>query len=484
MQPTPDAHDDAHKRKLPQMTLLTWSMLIVGAFCLLYSFCVEPVSITLPPNALFEPYQGFVARLPGVLIVTGVALVVGAGVLAFLPASGWAGLAVLLLIGLVIRLAFAFGFFGTADMRFYLKWARYIGQQGLWNNLYTHIARIAWGPLPVFMMGFFGWVADLTGIPLYGLVALPPILSDLGIGFMVYLIAEREHLSPQKKLAASALYLLSPISILVSAYHPQFGAVYILPAIIAYYLFAYRDRYRWAGLILGFGISMVIFPVLFIPAFLAKLGTWRKRIVFLIMAGIMPALFFAPYLLTDFTSVYQKVFRYNSEFGTWGSSFLLRLFVDHVWAGPGEGFVGYALAYGGHGLLLVLAIVGLVIFPHMKLHNALTLTVLISYMNPTGYSNQYIILLLPFVVLEFENKTAIWYTVLGSVYGLTAYMGNYYYPEFILNLYPVWPRPSYLLSLPVWAFCGWELCRRLWPYLRNLFHNGRPAHEQARVGEA
>jgi hypothetical protein len=480
MQATLKKHVENARHAIQEVSPLVWLMLAAGILCLLYSLRVEPVVEDILDISQFEAFQGHVAPLPAILIITGAVLVIGAGTLALLRDRGWPGLFVLLLAGLIIRFTFAFGFFGTADMKYYAHWARVIERDGVWMNFYSRQLS-NWGPLPILTMALWDWVANRTGIPFYGLAATLPILSDLGIGAMIYVIAGEEGLPTGKRWAASALYLLNPISILVSGMHPQFGAVYILPVIVAFYLLVYRNRYMWAGIVLGMGISVVIFPVLFLPAFLAHLDSWRKRAIFLVMIGIPPGVVFAPYLITDFPSVYQMVFKYGSEFGTWGSSFLLRLLAEKIWAELGKSLIGYVRAYGNYGLLLMLVVLGFTAFRRMKLSGALILTVIIFYLNPIGFTTPYIILLVPFLILEFETKTKYWYLALGSLYAVTGYLSQYYYPRFILDLLPSWPRPTYLLSLPIWAMCVWELGRRLLPYLRGGLTK-RQSGQRAAVG--
>lgn len=480
MQAALKKHMENARHAVREVSPLVWLMLVVGVLCLLYSLRVEPVVEEVPDIRRLDAFQGHIAPLPAILIITGAVLVIGAGALVLLRDRGWPGLLVLLLAGLIIRLTFAFGFFGTADMKYYTHWARVIERHGVWMNFYSRQLS-NWGPLPILTMALWDWVANRTGIPFYGLAATLPILSDLGIGAMIYVIAGEEGLPTSKRWAASALYLLNPIPILVSGMHPQFGAVYILPVVVAFYLLVYRSRYMWAGIALGLGISVVIFPVLFLPAFLAHLDSWRKRGIFLVMAGIPPGVVFAPYLITDFPAVYQMVFGYGSEFGTWGSSFLLSLFAEKIWAGPGRDLIGYVRAYGNYGLLLMLVVLGFTAFRRMKLIGALILTVIVFYLNPIGFTNPYVILLLPFLILEFETKTKYWYLVLGSLHAVTGYLSQYYYPQFVLDLLPSWPRPTHLLSLPIWAMCVWELGRRLLPYLRGGLTR-RQSGQQVTVG--
>lgn len=442
---------------------LFWIMLAAGVFCLLYATRLSPVPDILS-NRLSSPPLHETVRLPALLVIIGSSLVAGAIAIALFNRNGPLSLAVLMVVALIIRLAFAFGFYGTGDVTSYYRWTTFLQEGG---NIYRCFELYHWPPLPIFMVGGLGRISAATGLPLYGLVALPMTLADLVIGYLIYLIASEEGLPTRRRVGYAALYLLNPAAVLVSGYHPQYGSVYMFPVLLACYALVYKKRYKLSALALGGGMAVVLTPLLFIPAFLAGLDNWRKRFVFVVLCGTPLLVLTLPYLIDNFWMVIGGFTGYSSEYGSWGSSYLLRWFTENVWAGPGEGFRGYAITYGSYGLLLALAFFGFAVFPRMQLKHALTFTMLVFYLNPTGFANQYIILLLPFLILEFENRTAIWYTILASVFGIVVYIGGYVLPPAVLDLFPVWPRPGMILSMPIWAFCVWEFVRRLLPHIRH-----------------
>lgn len=439
------------------MTPLIWIMLLVGVIFLIYT----PLYKTLPgqddfrgPEYLFEEQPE--SRVAIVMFVTGASLFVGAWVLALYGVLDRASLVVLLVVALLIRLAFAFGFFGSADVGTYYRWGDYLREGG---NIYRIFEVYHWPPIPIFLMAGLGRVADWTGIPLYGLGALPFILADLATGLLIYVAAGEESIPHRRRLGLSALYLLNPISIAVSSLHFQFGSLLMLPVLLASFVLVYRRKYKWAGLWMGIGLSISLIPVLFIPAFLGHLKNWRRRFAFTTLAGIPPLVITMPYLIDDFWAVVRGFLSYSSEFSIWGTSYLLSEFVRHVWEGPREGFRGYAIHYGSYGMLLILIIFAFSVFRRMKLAGALSLTMIIFYLNPTGFANQYVIMLLPLLVMEFESQAAKWYTVLGTAFVLTVYYGLFI--PWVMDLLPTWPNATRLFSLPIWAWCLWELGRRL-----------------------
>jgi hypothetical protein len=452
------------EKPVRRLTPLIWVMLVVGVIFLIYSplYQRDPThdDFGAPPAIVAANPEGHVST---VMLITGISLLAGAGVLLALNKQDWRAVTVLLVVALVIRLAFAFGFFGSADVNTYYNWPDYL--RG--GNIYRTFEVYHWPPPLIFVITGLDWLARLTGIPLYGLAALPPILADLATGVLIYRFAADEGLPDQRRVAVSALYLLNPVSILVSAMHIQFGSVYVLPVLLAAYLLVYLDSPHWSAFWLGVGLATMLIPMLFIPAFLAQLPSWRKRLVFLVLCGLPLLVVSAPYLVQNPWLVTSGYLGYRSEYGIWGSSYLLSEFTNNVWGGPGEGFRGYARAYGSYGLLLTYIVLGFTAFRRMKLINALALTMLIFYLNPTGFATQYVILLLPFVVLEFEQRTGLWYTILGSLFAVTVYTGVYFYP-WLNQILPTWPNPTRLFSLPVWAWCVWEVGRRLWGYLRAL----------------
>jgi hypothetical protein len=449
---------EAKKRFSLKMSPLVWMMLIIGIIFLIYAPLYKPD----PTRDQFGAPEGLLQSNPGsrvaiVMFVTGAALFIGAWALALLKEDDKIPLAVLFAVGLAIRLAFAFGFFGSADVNTYYEWCGYISEGG---NIYRNFEVYHWPPVPIFLMAGMGQLASWTGIPLYGLGALPFILADLVTGGLIYTAAGKEGLPEGRRISLSALYVLNPVSIAVSSLHYQFGSLYMLPVLLAWFVRIYRRKYKWAALWLGGALSISLIPMLFIPAFLAHLKSWRQRVVFLALLGIPPLLVTMPYLIDDFGLVMRGFLNYRSEYGVWGSSYLLDLFTRHVWVGPREGFRGYAIHYGSYGMLLLLIILGFTAFRRMKLSGALSLTMLVFFLNPTGFANQYVILLLPFLIMEFESRAAIWYTILGTAFVLTVYTGHYFIP-WIMDLLPTWANATRLFSLPIWVWCLWEVGRRL-----------------------
>jgi len=439
-------------------------MLVVGLILSIYSllYRVDPSrdDFGAPPGVV---ESAPISLVPIVLAVIGGALLLGAIALTLLREKEGQSLVVLLVLATVIRLALAFGFFGTNDVALYYTWPDIVRGGPLYRDVGGY--RYHWPPPMILIVTALDVVAHRTGLPLYGLVAIPPTLADLGIGILMFVMAGREGLTGRKRISAAALYLLNPISVLVAGKHIEFGSVPLVFTILAYYAFTFRKNELWAGWWLGMGLAILQVPVLCIPAFVAKVRSWRRRFVFLILTGLPLLIVSLPWLITQFADVVTAYVEKRGEFGIWGTTYLLYEFQTNIWAGPGGGFIGYARAYGAYAMLLLLAALGFAVFPRMKLSHALTFSMLIFFLNPTGFGIQYIIYLLPFACVELENRTGLWYTVLGSIFALTIYMGGILYP-WLLERMPVWPNPTRLLSLPIWAWCVWEVCRRMVLHLR------------------
>lgn len=443
-------------------------MLVFGIWALVYGLVFEPD----PNQDYFRAPAEYVANaetLKGgffstILLVTGIALIASAVLVYWFHENTIASLVILILAALAIRFVLAFGHFGTGDVSLYYVWLDYI-KQG--SNIYRDVEVYAWPPPLIFLVAGLGALGRLTGLPLYGLVTVLPSAADAMIAIYVVKFARKEGFSSLAQLGAAALYLFNPASVVVSGMHIQFGSLFLAPVVAAAYAFIYQDdqNHVRSGLWLGTGLALMVVPVLFIPAFLTKVQTWRKRLIFLVASGLPLLVVSLPYLIQYPINYVNSFLEYRSEYSLWGSSFLLSEFANNIWMGPGGGFHGYARAYGTYVMLLLLVILAFTVFPRMKLTHALTLSMIVFYLNVTGFAIQYIIYMLPLVAIELDRPSRHWYAILGGIFAFEIYLGGYLTPG-INAMLPVWPNPTRLLSLPIWAWAVGEFVQRIYSAIR------------------
>ena len=186
-----------------------------------------------------------------------------------------------------------------------------------------------WSYLPTYGFLLAGMVAvqDLTGLPWQWVARFLPIAFDLGVVALVCALAGRE-----RGGLRAFQYACTPIAIFVSALHGQMEPLCLLLALGAF--LALRSRaVLVAGALIGLAISVKTWPVLFLPALLLGLSTWRDRVRLLLAAAAVGLALLLTMPLTVGTPVRElprivaAVAGYSSAGGTWGWSavvFLVR----------------------------------------------------------------------------------------------------------------------------------------------------------------
>jgi len=151
----------------------------------------------------------------------------------------WA-LPALLLLGLIVRLFFINNEGFKTDISTYDAWAIALARHGF-GSFYSTIGFADYPPGYFYILAAIGhiWQAffaahDAGYAALRDLVKLPAILADLGVGALLYAIVRR-FAGTSYGLAASALYLLNPAIIYISALWGQVDSVAGGLALLAIY---------------------------------------------------------------------------------------------------------------------------------------------------------------------------------------------------------------------------------------------------------
>ncbi len=140
---------------------------------------------------------------------------------------------------------------------------------------------------------------DFTGAAMRIFVKMPAVIADLGIGYLVYLIARRNW-SVASAIVAMAVFALNPASWLVSAFWGQADSVAAVFLIWALYL-AVTKRFAFAWLALAFAVlikpqPLVIAPLILIWQLREQGWSWRLALAPLMggIVGYLGSLPFAP----------------------------------------------------------------------------------------------------------------------------------------------------------------------------------------------
>jgi hypothetical protein len=188
-----------------------------------------------------------------------------------------------------------------------------------------------WASLPVYAFVLAGAAWTTLHLHVSWLIAarIPAILSDIGV---VVLVGALAGASGERAALRRFQYACNPIAILVSSVHGQLEPACLLFALAAFVVVlragpqVSSQRAVAAGTLLGLAIATQTWPVLFAPALLLALPSWRRRWQLVAGAAGVGALLFATLPLTVGTPLAKMPYiaghmiGNHPTIGTWGWS--------------------------------------------------------------------------------------------------------------------------------------------------------------------
>jgi hypothetical protein len=229
-----------------------------------------------------------------------------------------------MLIGAALRI-YCFVFTnGTGDMDDWEDHAQQVRDRGLIG--YYHANSFANHPPFISKVGaLILQIATATGIPFRILFRAPFALLDAGNAFLLFSLLPEN----RWRFLATACYWLSPVAILISAYHGNTDTAVAFFLLLTVWL-ATKQQILTSGAAFGASLWVKLPGVLALPALLILFRRWRLRGLFLLAAVVMALSTYLPALIQDYKVVYANVFGYRglilqtaAGVPLWGPSVLL-----------------------------------------------------------------------------------------------------------------------------------------------------------------
>ncbi len=322
--------------------------------------------------------------------------------------------ALLLLVALILGIALRVGYMPRFGSNFDLvSWAMVAEIVEGGGNVYAETTRYNYGPPWAFVVNALARIAllfDNSGHVFMLLLAVFLTLADLGI---MGLLARRFGTIP------ALIFILHPVSIVVSGYMRQFGNVAIFMGFLAVELLVHEEEGStmrwWAGLLL-LGLSITTKHILFaFPLWLAvkERGLGRKLLTLFVPVSIFLASFI-PYWAEGRAGIMTNVFGYSP--GTlqplWGALVppLLTELIPSRW-----------VFFAALGLFAL-------VFRRRPMHESLLLYLLILYIFSPEMANQYLAVPLAAVAV-FINPPFFLYSIAASLHLLKQLPGSSF-PDF------------------------------------------------------
>jgi len=206
---------------------------------------------------------------------------------------------ILMIVGICARLFLAYFFYGNYDQESYQIVVDIVKSGG---NVYSETQRYNYSPI---------WSLILTSLsyipfPFHFAVRSFLTVIDIIIALMIITITEKPYLG--------ALFMVNPVSILITGFHGQFENLAVLPLLFAVYA-SQKKKGSWLIFLLGL-ISILIKHITIFGVVALYFYTFkdkRKAIIALMVTTIIFLISFLPYLPEGRENIINQVFFYSSS---------------------------------------------------------------------------------------------------------------------------------------------------------------------------
>jgi hypothetical protein len=361
------------------------------------------------------------------------------------------GFAAVLLVGLVLRIALALVSIGSNDIVTWRGFAAAIGEAGLlgrYGEIQVEGFVMNHPPLAVWYAFLARETAIAVGLPFALVFKLPMIVSDIALAALLGVVGGRPG---RPSLSLAAAYALSPIAILVSAYHGNTDSLCAALAFLAAALLA-RGRHGACGLALAAALNVKLIPLLLLPALLLQCrgGAATRRFAAGLACGLLPLL---PFVWAQPLAFYHATLAHGSELNHWGVTAFLHPAVQNANLKPLAaplvvGLVDYGLYW------LFAGIVGVAIAGRLRRWSPIELGAICFGLFLTiapGFAIQYLIYVLPFLLVA-DFRRGLVYSSLGGLFAAVVY-ASYWTGTLPLfsRFHGGFPMPAPLLGVLAWA---------------------------------
>ncbi len=326
-------------------------------------------------------------------------------------------LAGVLIVGATIRLGLAFATRGVDfDIDSYEQVRAALGTDPLQVYSLVNLPGEPHWPYPP---GFFPWVAfsgaveSATGLRFDGLIQIAPILADLLIAWLAQAYLGARGADARTRLGAAALVALGPSFIVISGFHGQIDSVAIAFGALGLYAWDQGPADRralLAGLAIGVGAAVKSVPLVLLLALLPTVRNPREAAI-LVAAALAPlAASVAPFLLADGSGTVDALRANKGLPGFGGISLLVQPSLAGLWLGTG-GSPASSLSKELYDLAPLIALAafagtGAALYRRRtEARHAAPVLWLAFFAFGINFSFQYVVWLLPFLLLAGRLKT-------------------------------------------------------------------------------
>ncbi len=306
------------------------------------------------------------------------------------------------------------------------------------GNVYAETRRYNYGPVWFYILHF------LDIIPVGGSFSLESLRYKVTFFLTCVDVALFVFLLKRYSMLTACLFLLNPISIIITGYHSQFDNFAILVGLLAVYFYQEYPKLRFYALV-GFGFSLSIKHVLFLFPFWVALKekTWVRKIIVILVPYVIFLLGFVFFIPEGGNGILKHVFLYKS----FNNGPFWEVFAPSVLLH----FVPKILLF--IGTLIVLGFV----FRKRQILESFYIYLIVMVVFTSALTNQY--LAIPLVAIAiFWNPFYAFYTFTGLLYLFVEKDGlHFYWMQDLLHwkgAYGYYIMVILLFSGFLWTFFG------------------------------
>jgi Gpi18-like mannosyltransferase len=255
------------------------------------------------------------------------------------------------------------------------------------------------------------------------LIKFPMILSDLVIGFLIYLLVG-QRVDKTKGLLASIMWLFNPYIIYIGSMWGMNDSLCVVFIVASLYLLT-REKLLLSSIMLGLAISTKQYAVLVVPFLaltVAKKYDTKKGLAFLLIPFAVLALISIPYLIYDreayidrnLYGIYKQQTEIRRKCGTFWYC-LNSLFSDDLNFQVFFVSLQYPIFFGIYAVSLAIfnILTHQITEPNKVLTNATLISTLVFLIFSPVVHAQYYVLFIPFTIIAifYKRFKLVWYAV-------------------------------------------------------------------------
>lgn len=318
------------------------------------------------------------------------------------------------------------------------------------QNIYLLTNRYPYPPVWIWWTALAQLLANTTPLPFVWIIKVPALLGDC----LIVALLRR-----QQSAKAALFYAVNPVSILVTGGHGQFDGLVIALVVLAWVCWRSQRASRpyWAALALGGAIALKGYPILLLPALLAKMTSNRQRLLatgLALLPLLLSILIYSAFFGLEGAMI-TRVLIYNSPLN-FGWALYVPFLMNAFWP-AGFPLVMLALAVFARAIIILLAWRFPFRRPDWPLERHWLVVLLGLYVLSPGISAQYLLWALPF--LAIIDLPWGWRYTLGSVLALwlfyvAMYPGATPWGTDLRSFHPaLWFQGFVIVNVLWWLFC-------------------------------